>query len=772
MELFGFFKSLKARQDDTPIASSETPTQLAARLIDQGNAAEEMGRTEDAMNLYDRAVLLAPSLARAQMNRGNILLAKGDAEVALAAYAKAIELDPNYAAAHYNAGNALANLGRHDAALTAYQQAALLKPEFADAHFALGCLLEDMGHFDDAITSYRDALKIRPDYAEVQANLGRALISRGHQDEGMASLQLATQRLPEDVGTLLLQGLVEKDRGHLEAARTTLSKVQAARPEDIEVNIHLGDTLLYLGQPEEAMICYRRVLETNQDHCVANNNMGNAYLRMGAFHEAAASYRRALAASPDSPSILSNLGGVLNDIGEPSEAIQCLRRAITVLPSYHMARSNLLFLSHLDEKFSQEALFEEAKAYGFVIDSKAVRSMTWSNARDPERRLRIGFVSGDLCFHPVGFFIEGILRALANRPSVNLEIFAYMNLFRIDSVGQRIKLLCTQWREIYGLTDEETARLVGEDEIDILFDLSGHSGGNRLPVFAWKPAPVQATWLGYFDTTGVDAIDYLIADPITLPESEEVFFTEKIWRLPNTRLCFTPPEIDFTIRPLPALSEGVITFGCFSSLAKMGNSVIALWARVLLTVPNSRLFLKNRQLYEPSMCEAVIHRFHQHGVDPARLILEGPESRTNYFAAYNRVDIGLDPFPYTGGTTTAESLWMGVPVLTLAGKHFLARQGEGLLMNAGLPDWVAAEPDDYVAKAVFHASNLERLAALHSSLREQVLASPIFDSVRFAMHFEEAVRGMWRAWCAGSHQPTPNRHAEFLNPLNSKRDAS
>jgi predicted O-linked N-acetylglucosamine transferase (SPINDLY family) len=466
------------------------------------------------------------------------------------------------------------------------------------------------------------------------------------------------------------------------------------------------------------------------------------------------------------------LGGVLKDIGEPQEAIQCLRRAIAALPSYHTARSNLLFLSHLDEEFNQEALFEEAKAYGLVVESKATRSMTWSNVRDPERRLRIGFVSGDLCFHPVGFFIEGVLRALSNRPSANLEVFAYMNFFRIDSVSERIKSLCKQWREIHGLTDEETAYLIREDEIDILFDLSGHSGGNRLPVFAWKPAPVQATWLGYFDTTGVAAIDYLIADPITLPESEEVFFTEKIWRLPDTRLCFTPPEIDITIRPLPALSEGVITFGCFSSLTKMGNPVVALWARVLLAIPNSRLFLKTRQFYEPSMREAAIERFRQHGVDPARLILEGPESRTNYLAAYNRIDIGLDPFPYTGGTTTAESLWMGVPVLTLAGGHFLARQGEGLLVNAGLPDWVARDTDDYVAKAVFHASNLERLAALHSSLRERVLASPIFDSARFAMHFEEAIRGMWRAWCAGTQQPTPNRHDKVLNPANSKQDAS
>ena len=371
-----------------------------------------------------------------------------------------------------------------------------------------------------------------------------------------------------------------------------------------------------------------------------------------------------------------------------------------------------------------------------------------------DRRLRIGLVSADLCFHPVGFFIEGVLRALTTRAGGNLEFFAYMNYFRTDPVSERIKAHCHQWREVFARSDEETARLIRSDEIDILIDLSGHTAKNRLPLFAWKPAPVQVSWLGYFDTTGVTAIDYLIADPWTLPESEEIYFTETIWRLPDTRLCFTPPDINVTIRPLPALTEQRITFGCFNSLHKMSDAVVALWARVLAAVPDSRLFLKARQLYQPAAREAVIEQFSRHGIPPVRLILEGPSIRANYLAAYNRVDIGLDPFPYTGGTTTAEALWMGVPVLTLSGQHFLPRQGVGLLMNAGLPEWVASDADDYVARAVSHAGNLERLAVLRSQLREQVLASPVFDAARFAMHFEAALRGMWEKWC-GEQQSRP-----------------
>jgi predicted O-linked N-acetylglucosamine transferase (SPINDLY family) len=283
--------------------------------------------------------------------------------------------------------------------------------------------------------------------------------------------------------------------------------------------------------------------------------------------------------------------------------------------------------------------------------------------------------------------------------------------------------------------------------IDILIDLSGHTGDNRLPMFAWKPAPVQVTWLGYFATTGVAAIDYLIADPWTLPKSEESSFSETIWRVPETRLCFTPPAILLNVTPPPMLVNGHITFGCFNNLTKMNEQVVALWARILAAVPNSRLYLKARALGEVAVQQSVMKRFAEHGIDPQRLTLETYVPRANYLEAYNQIDIALDPFPYTGGTTTVEALWMGVPVLTLAGKQFLARQGVGLLMNAGLPEWVASDQDDYLSRAIAHASDMQRLASLRAGLRQQVLASPIFDASRFARYFEAALRGMWEKWC-------------------------
>jgi predicted O-linked N-acetylglucosamine transferase (SPINDLY family) len=360
----------------------------------------------------------------------------------------------------------------------------------------------------------------------------------------------------------------------------------------------------------------------------------------------------------------------------------------------------------------------------------------------------VGLVSGDLRAHPVGYFLEGVMAALASGAAGRLEFFAYPSHFCADVLTERIKACCHGWHSAVGLSDERLARRIRDDGIDILIDLAGHTAHNRLPMFAWKPAPVQVSWLGYFATTGVAAMDYLIADPWTLPEAENGNFTETVWRLPETRLCFTPPDIDIEIAPLAALGRGHITFGCFNNLTKVNQAVVALWARVVEAVPDSRLFLKASQLQEPSMRESMAERFSALGVAEERLILEGASSRAEYLAAYRHVDIALDPFPFVGGTTSAESLWMGVPVLTLAGEHLVSRQGVGLLANAGLSEWVASDPDDYVARAVAHSADLQCLASLHDDLRPRILASPVFDAPRFAGYLEAALRGMWVSWCA------------------------
>ena len=352
-------------------------------------------------------------------------------------------------------------------------------------------------------------------------------------------------------------------------------------------------------------------------------------------------------------------------------------------------------------------------------------------------------MSGDLRNHPVGFFLESVLAQI--NPS-RIELIAYPTDHRTDELTARIKPYFSVWKSLVGLNDEAAARLIHADGVHILIDLAGPTAHNRLPVFARKPAPVQATWLGYLATTGVAEMDYLLGDHQATPPENDGHFSEKVWRLPEVWACLTPPDAALEVSQLPALSAGCITFGCFNNLSKMNDAVVALWARVLQAVPASRLFLKTKKLDDPAVCEPPLQRFTAKGIESGRLMREGSSPRAELLAAYNRVDIALDPFPYGGGTTSFEVLWMAVPIITRKGDRFLSRCGQSLAFNADLVDWIAEDDDDYVAKAVMHTQDLKQLAALRAGLRERVLASPLFDAPRFARHLEAVLREMWERW--------------------------
>ncbi|MCO5097928.1 MAG: tetratricopeptide repeat protein [Rhodocyclaceae bacterium] len=749
MGLFDRFKS--AGQAPGSADAADAAEQEALRLLEEGIAIEQAGSLDEALQHFDAAIRLAPKLGRAHFCRGNTLLDQGNAQAALDAYATALTHKPDSAAAHYNMGNACVRLGRHEDAVAAYRKAIALKPDFTDAEVALGGTLEDLGKPDEAAAHYRRALEIRPDYAEVHYNLGRVLGGKGQLEAAIISYRRAIEIRPDYAEAYINLGAALKGLRRFDEAAASYRRAREIKPDNAEVYFNEGVALQELEQLERAEACYRRALEIEPDHTDACNNLGVILVLCGQLDEAVKYFRRALANNPDNAETQMNLGYALADLGLFDAGVACTRRALQLNPDYPAAHNNLLFIHNYLGDQPAALMLADARRFGESAARLARPYTTWPNPPEPERCLRVGLVSGDLCNHPVGYFLVGVLEALTLQAAGRLEIFGYANRPSNDETGQRIKACCRGWHSAMGLSDEALARRIRDDAIDILIDLSGHTVHNRLPVFAWRPAPVQMSWLGYFATTGVAEMDYFVADAWTLPASEEINFTEKVWRLPETRLCFTPPEAKVGVGPLPALDKGYVTFGCFNNLTKMNDAVVALWARVMASVPNSRLFLKSRQFVEASVCLGVAERFAAHGIDAGRLILEGYVPRANYLAAYQRVDIGLDPSPYPGGTTTVEALWMGVPVLTLAGERFLSRQGVGLLMNAGLPEWVASSPDDYVARAVSHASDLQRLAALRNGLRQQVLASPIFDAKRFAMHFENALRNMWRKWCDKPH---------------------
>ena len=740
-----------------------------------GNALKEQGRLAEAEASHRSALAIKPEYFEAHNNLGVALQAQGRLAEAEASYGRALEIKPDYAQAQCNLGSALKDQGRIAEAQACYARALAIVPDSAEAHASLGAILLEQGRFAQADASYRRALELKPDYAEARCNLGVALLEQGRPAEAEASLRRALEikkDFPEAHSNL---GNALKEQGRLAEAEASHRCALAIAPEYADAHNNLGVALQAQGRLAEAEASYRCALELKRNFAEAQCNLGVTLQKQGRLAEAEASHRCALAMKPDyaqahnnlgvtlqeqdrlaeaqacygraleiNPDYVEahcNLGNTLKDQGSLAEAEASYRRALEIKPDYADAHSNLLFTMNYAPGYDASRSLEEAREYGRRVVAKvAARFSSWQCVARPER-LRVGLVSGDLHNHPVGYFLEGVL---AHIDPARFELIAYPTRPREDELTARLRAHLARWQPLFGRSDEAAANLIHADGVHLLLDLSGHTAHNRLPVFAWKPAPVQASWLGYFATTGVAAIDYLIADPWTVPQAEETQFTEQIWRLPETRWCFTAPQVNATVSPLPALTEGHITFGCFNNLTKMNDDVVALGARVLEAVPHSRLYLKTKQLAESSLRDRVLERFAARGIGGERLILEGPAPRADYLAAYGRVDIALDPFPFTGGTTSAEALWMGVPVLTLAGEHLVSRQGVGLLMNAGLPDWIAADHDDYVARAVAHTANLEPLAALRSGLRAQVLVSPLFDAPRFARHLEQALWGMWQ----------------------------
>jgi len=719
----------------------------AAAHYNKGNACIRLGLHQVAVKAYQTALSLKPEFVDAKVALGVALEELGQLEDAAAHYCSALKLKPNYVEVQFNLGRTFQKLGEHEKAMGCYRQAIQIGSEDVQLHFNLGMMLNELELFDESIESYLRVLEIKPDYIEAYNNLGGSLKEIGQLDEAVEIYQRALEMMPNCAEILNNLGAVLRIQGKLNEAIACYQRGLEVKPNFPELINNLGTALKDLGQLNNALTHYQRSIEIKPDFAEAHYNLGLIFQTLWQSDNAINSYRRALKINPNHADSHNNLGAVLKDCGDMEAALVSIRRALEINPEYSSAHSNLLFIQNYMAGQSPSQLLAEAQRFGEVVARLARPYNTWSNSAEVNRCLRIGLVSGDLGDHPVGFFVDSVLSALAATNADRLEIFVYSNRFCSGEINERLKACCRRWYSAVGVSDKVLAQRIHEDTVDILIDLSGHTGLNRLPVFAWKPAPIQVSWLGYFATTGVTAIDYLIADPWTLPPSEEPHFTEAIWRLPETRLCFTPPNVAVDVSALPALNNGYLTFGCFNNLSKMNEDVVALWARVLTAVPNSRLLLKAPQLNDDTSHQDIAERFVFQGIESKRIILERPSPRADYLAAYQRVDIALDPFPYPGGTTTVEALWMGVPVLTLTGERFLARQGVGLLMNAGLPDWVATDPDDYVARAVAHASDLQRLAALRSRLRAQVLASPIFDAPRFAKHFESALRDMWKIWC-------------------------
>lgn len=494
-------------------------------------------------------------------------------------------------------------------------------------------------------------------------------------------------------------------------------------------------------QNKDALSVFQKVAELLPGEADAHYNLGVALKSAGRFVDAVTSYRRALRIKPDYAEAHYNLGNALKQLGQLNDAQASFRHAMKFKPDFIDAQSNLLFCLNFSTRYTPADYLAEALRFGKMASQSATATYTSWRCECQPQRLKVGFVSGDLSHHPVGYFTESLLAQL---DPTRIELIAYPTQPKEDDFTSRIKPSFSQWHSLVGLSDQAAAQLIHADGAHVLMDLSGHTAHSRLPMFAWKPAPIQVTWLGLPTTTGISEIDYVLGDPIATPLQDANHFSEQIWQLPETYICLSIPETALEVNALPALENGFVTFASFNNLAKMNDATVALWAHTLAAIPASRLLLKAHQLKDAAVVNTTLQRFAAQGIAAQRLILEGPTTlRADHLTTYHRADIALDPFPYPGVTTSAEALWMGIPVLSMQGDRFMSRTAASIAHNAGLPDWIAASEDDYVAKAAHFASDLPKLATLRAGLREQVRTSPLFDAPRFARHFEDALWGMW-----------------------------
>lgn len=533
--------------------------------------------------------------------------------------------------------------------------------------------------------------------------------------------------------------------GRLDLAAEIYRRILAAEPDNYQAWNNLGNAWKDLARIDEAIGCYRRALECRPDLVEVYNNLASALENQGKLDEAAAAYEQALRLKPDFAEIHSNLGNVLRSQGKTEESLARYLRALELKPELAATRSMYLCALQYRDGVALEQL---ARAHAdFDRRHAALLRASWArheNRREPDRRLRLGFVSPDLGRHPVGSFL---LRAVENLDRAQCEIVCYCDRPRTDDMTGRFQRSAALWRDIYGLPDEDLCRQIRSDGIDILFDLAGHTSiPNRMLAFARRPAPVQATWIGYEGTTGLEAIDYLLADRHLVPPEAERFYAERILRLPDSYVCLEPPYPAPAVGPLPALATGRVTLGSFNNPAKITPRVVDVWSRVLGRIPQAKLLVKYRGADSRANRERLEQGFAARGIGPERLELEGQSDYLDYLAAYNRVDLALDPFPFNGGMTTCDALWMGAPVVTWPGETFAGRHSLGFLLTVGLTETIAGDPDDYVRIAGELAGNLPRLAGIRAGLRRRMAESPLCDGRRFADNLMHLLRGAWREW--------------------------
>lgn len=731
-----------AAQDAYQAVLKRSPRDINA-LNFLGILCFQRGKIQEGVKYLRKCLQIRPDFAQAHNNLGNGLMQTGSLKEAIQSFTRAVSLDPRYAEAHLNLASAYGRQKDFERARLHASRAVELNPGVALGWAALASALHGLSHFDEAIEAAEKAVHLAPGLPEAELVMARVLWQRDKRLDAVACYRKAIGAFIDDRDCLFEFGSRLVEVGRSDEALPYLKRLAEMAPKDVDALIWLAAAHKNFYQEDLAETVLRRVVELAPERIDIHLDLADVLQRQKNYTEAEAHLMRALAIDPESMAASFQLAGLLSEMDRLDEAQAYLDELLQKYPDSTDLLSVALFHSNYSAIYPPERCLQLANAYGRVVSTRAeAPNTTWLVDQCP-KRLKVGLVSGDILDHPVGRFLENVLPRIDKE---RVELIAYPTHRDISDLSLRLMPHLSAWKPLSGMTDRDAAEMIRADGVHVLIDLSGHTAHNRLPMFAWRPAPVQISWLGYFATTGVAEIDYFVADAASVPAEIECQFSERIWRLPDTRLCFSPPGDAGAVAALPALSSGHITFGCFQNLKKLQEPVLKAWAQILDRLPTARLRVQTLQFADASVVASFCQRFVAAGGDVDRLIPCGPSERKGYLAAHQEVDIILDTFPFPGGATTCEALWMGVPTLSLAGGTLIARQGASILSAAGAPEWIAENVPAYVDKACAFAMDLPALAALRGSLRDRVAVSSLFDGDRFARNLE---RALWQMWEGG-----------------------
>lgn len=722
---------------------NSAPAEPDAREMDELIGLCAMQRYEEAERPARELTERFPDHPFGWKALGVVLEQSGRPEEALTPMIRSVELQPEDPESHFNLGNVYKSLRRMAQAEDSYRQALDINPAMDQVYTNLGGLLYDMRRLEEAEASYRQALEIRPDNIEAENALGVVLHHMERYTEAEACYRQVLAVNPDYVKAINNLGITLAAEGRWDEAEQQFRTAIDKSPDCAQAYGEFGGSLLNRGKTDEAEEFLLKAIEIDPNYAEAYSNLGVLAARKRRLSDAENYYRRALQIKPGYLTAIGNLGSLLKDLGKGEEGIALLRQLASSKSSELWMHSNLLFSMTHDENVNPQVLYREHRAFGEKVEADVSATLLHTNTRNPERKLRIGFVSGDLCDHPVMLFIEPIWRLLNKQ---QYAIYAYSNRGQEDDKSRLLRSYAAAWRNVHGLSDRSLATLIQEDQIDILVDLSGHTGGTRLPMFALKPAPIQASWVGYPATTGLQAMDYYLVDKFCAPPGLlDEQFVEKLVRLPAAWAFQPAGKVPLSIPP--ALYSDNFTFGSFNRVSKLTDRSVKLWSRVLQELPSAHMLLGGVEEKEAE--KHLISRFEASGIDPQRLVFHPRVSFEEYLKLHNQVDLLLDSIPYTGGTTTNHGLWMGVPTLTLAGATLPGRQGAALMNHVGLPEFVAGSEDDFVSKAVAWSRNVPELTMIRAGMRVRINNSELRTPAKVTQGVESAFREMWRRWCRG-----------------------